>query len=60
MSQSYRMVSMVLYFYYIPMIIYILYYLVFKTLSSFLRDSSYHDMYYRNCSLEIVLTCGLQ
>ena len=48
MSQSCRMVSTVLYFYYITMIIYILYYLVFKTLSSFLRDSSYHDMSIRD------------
>ena len=46
MAQSCRMVSMVLYFYYITMIIYILYYLVFKILSSSVRDSSYHDMYY--------------
>ena len=46
MSLSCRMVSMVLYYYYIPIIIYILYYLVFKILSSFVRDSSYHDMYY--------------
>ena len=45
------MVSMVLYFYYIPIIIYILYYLVFKILSSFVRDSSYHDMYYKGCEL---------
>ena len=51
MSQSCRMVSMVLYFYYITMIIYILYYLVFKILSSFVRDSSYHDMYYKGCGL---------
>ena len=51
MSQSYRMVSMVLYFYYITMIIYILYYLVFKILSSLVRDSSYHDMYYKGCGL---------
>ena len=29
------------------MIIYILYYLVFKILSSFVRDSSYHNMYYK-------------
>ena len=42
---------MVLYFYYITMIIYILYYLVFKILSSFVRDSSYHDMYYKGCGL---------
>ena len=40
-----------LYFYYIPMIIYILYYLVFKLVSSFERDSSYHDMYYKGCGL---------
>ena len=40
-----------LYFYYIPIIIYILYYLVFKILSSFVRDSSYHDMYYKECRL---------
>ena len=33
------------------MIIYILYYLVFKVLSSFVRDSSYHDMYYKGCGL---------
>ena len=33
------------------MIIYILYYLVFKILSSFVRDSSYHDMYYKGCGL---------
>ena len=45
------MVSMVLYFYYITMIIYILYYLVFKILSSFVRDSSYHDMYYKGYGL---------
>ena len=45
------MVSMVLYFYYITMIIYILYYLVFKILSSLVRDSSYHDMYYKGCRL---------
>ena len=51
MSQSCRMVSTVLYFYCITMIIYILYYLVLKTLSSFLRDSSYHDMYYKGCGL---------
>ena len=51
MSLSCRMVSMVLYFYYIPIIIYTLYYLVFKTLSSFVRDSSYHDMYYKGCGL---------
>ena len=51
MSQSCRMVSMVLYFYYITMIIYILYYLVFKILSSLVRDSSYHDMYYKGCGL---------
>ena len=51
MSQSCRMVSMVLHFYYIPIVIYILYYLVFKILSSFLRDSSYHDMYYKGCGL---------
>ena len=69
MSLSCRMVSMVsmvLYFYYIPIIIillmgtfdiyiyiiiYILYYLVFKILSSFVRDSSYHDMYYKRCGL---------
>ena len=38
-------------FYYIPIIIYILYYLVFKILSSFVRDSSYHDMYYKGCGL---------
>ena len=43
--------SLVLYFYYIPIIIYILYYLVFKILSSFVRDSSYHDMYYKGCGL---------
>ena len=42
---------MVLYFYYIPIIIYILYYLVFKILSSFVRDSSYHDMYYKGSGL---------
>ena len=51
MSQCCRMVSMVLYFYYITMIIYNLYYLVFKILSSFVRDSSYHDMYYKGCGL---------
>ena len=51
MSQSCRMVSMVLYFYYITMIIYILYYLVFRILSSLVRDSSYHDMYYKGCGL---------
>ena len=53
MSLSGRMVSMVLYFYYIPIIIiiYILYYLVFKILSSFVRDLSYHDMYYKGCGL---------
>ena len=33
------------------MIIYILYYLVLKILSSFMRDSSYHDMYYKGCGL---------
>ena len=33
------------------MIIYILYYLVFKILSSFERDSSYHNMYYKGCGL---------
>ena len=33
------------------MIIYILYYLVFKILSSFVRDSSYHNMYYKGCGL---------
>ena len=33
------------------MIIYILYYLVFKILSSLVRDSSYHDMYYKGCGL---------
>ena len=33
------------------MIIYILYYLVFKILSSLVRDSSYHDMYYKRCGL---------
>ena len=33
------------------MIIYILYYLVFKILSSLVRDSSYHDMYYKGCEL---------
>ena len=33
------------------MIIYILYYLVFKILSSFVRDSSYHNMYYKECGL---------
>ena len=32
-------------------IIYILYYLVFKILSSLVRDSSYHDMYYKGCGL---------
>ena len=42
---------MVLYFYYITMIIHILYYLVFKILSSLVRDSSYHDMYYKGCGL---------
>ena len=42
---------MVLYFYYITMIIYILYYLVFKILSSLVMDSSYHDMYYKGCGL---------
>ena len=42
---------MVLYFYFIPIIIYILYYLVFKILSSFVRDLSYHDMYYKGCGL---------
>ena len=51
MSLSCRMVSMVLYFYFIPIIIYVLYYLVFKILSSFVRDSSYHDMYYKGCGL---------
>ena len=51
MSLSCRMVSMVSYFYYIPIIIYILYYLVFKILSSFVRDSSYHVMYYKGCGL---------
>ena len=51
MSLSCRMVSMVLYFYCIPIIIYTLYYLVFKILSSFVRDSSYHDMYYKGCGL---------
>ena len=40
-----------LYFYYIHMIIYILYYLVLKILSSFVRDSSYHDVYYKGCGL---------
>ena len=43
--------SMVLYFYYMPIIIYISYYLVFKILSSFVRDSSYHDIYYKGCGL---------
>ena len=33
------------------MIIYFLYYLVFKILSSFVRDSFYHDMYYKGCGL---------
>ena len=33
------------------MIIYILYYLVFKILSSFMWDLSYHDMYYKGCGL---------
>ena len=33
------------------MIIYILYYLEFKILSSLVRDSSYHDMYYKGCGL---------
>ena len=33
------------------MIINILYYLVFKILSSFVRDSSYHKMYYKGCGL---------
>ena len=51
MSQSCRIVSTVLYFYYTTMIIYILYYLVFKILSSFVRDSSYHNMYYKGCGL---------
>ena len=51
MSQSCRMVSTVLYFYYTAMIIHILYYLVFKILSLFLRDSSYHNMYYKGCGL---------
>ena len=51
MSQSCCMVSMVLYFYFITMLIYILYYLVFKILSSLVRDSSYHDMYYKGCGL---------
>ena len=51
MLQSCRMVSTVLYFYYITLIIYILYYLVFKILSSFVRDSSYYDMYYKGCGL---------
>ena len=51
MSQSCCMVSTVLYFYYTTMIIYILYYLVFKILSSFVRDSSYHNMYYKGCGL---------
>ena len=50
MSQSCRMVSRVLYFYYITLIIYILYYLDFKILS-FVRDSSYYDMYYKGCGL---------
>ena len=50
MSQSCRMVSTVLYFYYITLIIYILYYLYFKILS-FVRDSSYYDMYYKGCGL---------
>ena len=50
MSQSCRMVSTVLYFYYITLIIYILYYLDFKILS-FVRDSSYYDMYYKGCGL---------
>ena len=45
------MVSTVLYFYHTTMIIYILYYLVFKILSSFVRDSSYHNMYYKGCGL---------
>ena len=51
MSQSCHMVSMVLYLYYITIIIYILYYLVFKILSSFVRDLSYHDMCYKGCGL---------
>ena len=51
MSHSCRMVSTVLYFYYTTMIIYILYYLVFKIFSSFVRDSSYHNMYYKGCGL---------
>ena len=53
MSLSFRLVSMVLYFYYIPIIIYISYYfnLVFKFLLSLVRDSSYHDMYYKGCQL---------
>ena len=33
------------------MIIYILYYLVCKILSSLVRDSSYHGMYYKGCGL---------
>ena len=33
------------------MITYILYYLVFKILSPLVRDSSYHDMYYKGCGL---------
>ena len=33
------------------MIIYILYYLVFKILSSLVRDSSYHNVYYKGCGL---------
>ena len=50
MSQSCRMVSTVLHFYYKTLIIYILYYLDFKILS-FVRDSSYYDMYYKGCGL---------
>ena len=36
------------------MIIYILYYLAFKILSSFVRDSSYHNMYYKGCGTQKV------
>ena len=53
MSQSCRMVSTVIYFYYITLIIYISYYLVFKTLSAFVRDSSYYD-----CTIRDVDCCA--
>ena len=52
LSLSLQLLSLFfLYFYYTTMIIYILYYLVFKILSSFVRDSSYHNMYYKGCGL---------